>query len=187
METLLGLVIGIGLSAACGFRVFVPLLGISIATMTGYLMLSPGFQWIGSWPAFVTFSTATILEMAAYYIPWLDHVMDMITTPAAVVAGAMVTASMIGEMNPLLKWSLAIIAGGGTAGLVQAGTVMLRGASSATTGGIGNFLVSTGEMIGSILTTLLALMIPVLCLFLVAFLLFFIIWRAMRPKHKHAA
>jgi len=187
METMLGLVIGIGLSAACGFRVFVPLLGISIATMTGYLTLSPGFQWIGSWPAFVAFSTATILEMAAYSIPWLDHVMDMITTPAAVVAGAMVTASMIGEMNPLLKWSLAIIAGGGTAGLVQAGTVMLRGASSVTTGGVGNVLVSAGEMIGSILTTLLALMIPFLCLVVVAILLFFIIRRGIRSKDKHPA
>ena len=184
---MLGLVIGIGLSAACGFRVFVPLLGISIATMTGYLTLSPGFQWIGSWPAFVAFSTATILEMAAYSIPWLDHVMDMITTPAAVVAGAMVTASMIGEMNPLLKWSLAIIAGGGTAGLVQAGTVMLRGASSVTTGGVGNVLVSAGEMIGSILTTLLALMIPFLCLVVVAILLFFIIRRGIRSKAKHPA
>jgi hypothetical protein len=76
METILGLIIGIGLSAACGFRVFVPLLGLSLAALTGHLDLSPGFEWIGSWVAFLAFATATVLEIGAYSIPWFDHLMD---------------------------------------------------------------------------------------------------------------
>ena len=186
METLFGLIIGIGLSAACGFRVFVPLLGLSLASMTGHLTLGQGFEWIGSWPAFVAFATATVFEIGAYYVPWLDHLMDTLTTPAAIVAGTIMTASLVGNLSPFLKWTLAIIAGGGVAGMVQAGTVLLRGASSATTGGFGNFLVSTGEATGSILTTILALILPVAGLFLVALLCVLIVFKWIRVKNKHA-
>jgi hypothetical protein len=182
METFLGFMIGIGLSAACGFRVFVPLLGVSIASMSGYLTLTPGFVWLGSWPAFIAFVTATILEIGAYYIPWLDHLLDTLATPAAVVAGSIVTASLVGNMNPFLKWSLAVITGGGTAGVIQAGTVLLRGASATTTGGYGNFLVATLEAISSILTTFLAIVIPLFCVLLVIFLLFLVIRKLIRRK-----
>ncbi len=186
METLLGLLIGIGLSAACGFRVFVPLLGLSIASLSGHLTLSPGFQWIGSWPALVAFATATMLEIGAYYIPWFDHLMDTITTPAAVVAGILVTASLVTEMNPFLKWTLAIIAGGGAAGIIQTGTVLTRAASTGTTGGFTNFLVATGESVGSILTTILVLIIPVIGLVVVGIFLFLIIRSIRHLKHKPA-
>ena len=185
MDTLLGLIIGIGLSAACGFRVFVPLLGLSLAALTGHLSLSSGFEWIGSWPALIAFATATVFEIGAYYIPWLDHLMDALTTPAAVVAGTIMTASLVTDVSPFLKWTLALIAGGGVAGLVQGGSVLLRGASTTATGGFGNFLVSTGEIIGSLLTTLLALLLPVLGLLVVLLLCGFILVRWIRVKHKH--
>jgi hypothetical protein len=184
METLLGLVVGIGLSAACGFRVFVPLLGMSIASLMGYLSLSSGFEWIGSWPALIAFATATLFEIGAYYIPWLDHLMDTIATPAAIVAGSIVTASMIGHVSPFLKWSLAIIAGGGVAGAVQSGTVAVRGLLTSTTGGLGNFLLATTELFGSVLTTVFAILIPIVCFVLVGLLLFSILWafRSIRQK-----
>ena len=184
METLLGLAIGMGLSAACGFRVFVPLLGLSVATLTGHLNVSSGFEWIGSWPALVAFGTATIFEIGAYTIPVLDHLMDTLTTPAAVVAGTIMTASLVTDLSPFLKWTLALIAGGGVAGLVQTGSVLLRGASTAATGGFGNVLVSTGEIVGSILTTLLALILPILGLLVVVLLCGFIVARWIRAKHK---
>jgi len=164
METIIGLVVGIGLSAACGFRVFVPMLGMSIAALSGHITLSPGFAWIGTWPALIAFSTATVIEIGAYYIPWLDHVLDVLMTPAAVVAGTILTASMLGDMSPFLKWCLAIIAGGGVAAVVQGGTVALRAVSTGTTGGAGNFLVSTSELGGSIVVTILAILVPFLCL-----------------------
>ncbi len=187
METLLGLVVGIGLSAACGFRVFVPLLGLSVASLMGYLSLSSGFEWIGSWPALIAFATATLLEIGAYYIPWLDHVLDTVATPGAMVAGSIVTASMIGDISPFLKWSLAIIAGGGVAGAVQSGTVALRGLLTSTTGGLGNFLLATMELAGSVLTTVFAILIPIVCFVLVGILLFSILWvfRRFRQKPAH--
>lgn len=167
MDTLLGLMIGIGLSAACGFRVFIPLLGMSIAVHTGHLTLSSGFEWIGSWPAMIAFGTATLLEVATYFVPWIDHLMDAVMTPAAVVAGTILTASLALDVSPFFKWSLAAIAGGGVASLVQVGTLAMRATSSGTTGGVGNPVVSTGELIASIAMTLLALLAPIVCAVLV--------------------
>ncbi len=163
---MLGIFVGIGLSAACGFRVFVPLLAINIASLNGYLQLAPGFEWIGSSHATLAFGTATLVEILAYYIPWLDHLLDLIASPAAIVAGTILTASMIVELSPLLKWTLAIIAGGGAASIIQGTTVALRTKSLALTGGLGNPMVSTIEAMGAVVTSLLAILVPILCLLL---------------------
>jgi hypothetical protein len=159
-DTLLGICLGVGLSAACGFRVFVPLLVLSAASLTGHLTLAPGFAWVGSYPALITFSVATGLEIAGYYIPWVDHFLDSIATPAAVLAGTLVTASLITDVNPLIKWSLALIAGGGIAGIVQGTTVLARGASLMGTGGLANPVVATAELGAALLTSLLAILLP---------------------------
>ncbi len=180
MEALTGIAVGIGLSAACGFRVFVPLLVMNLASLSGLLHLSPGFAWIGSSYAMVAFGTATIIEILGYHIPWLDHILDIVATPAAVIAGTVATASMVTDISPFLKWTLALIAGGGIAGLVQGTTVALRATSSASTAGIGNPLFSTLELVGSILTALLALLVPILCLVFIALLCIFVIRKAGR-------
>ncbi len=180
METLLGIAVGVGLSAACGFRVFVPLLVMNLASLSGLLHFSAGFEWIGSDYATIAFSTATIVEMLGYYIPWLDHALDVVATPAAVIAGTIVTASMVADLSPFLKWTLALIAGGGVAGLVQGTTVVLRAISSASTGGIGNPLFSTFELVGSVVTALLAVLVPVLCLALIGFLCVYVVRKAGR-------
>ena len=171
MEMLVSICLGIGLSAACGFRVFVPLLFMSIASLSGHLALAPGFQWIGTYPALITFSVATVLEIAGYYIPWVDHLLDTLATPAAIVAGTIVTASIITGMSPLLKWTLAAIAGGGVAGLVQGATVITRGASTVTTAGLANPIFATIELSGAVVTSLVAILAPVLAVALIAMVL----------------
>lgn len=161
--------LGIGLSAACGFRVFVPLLVMSIASLSGHLALAHGFEWIGSYSALVVFSVAMGMEIVGYYIPWVDHLLDAISSPAAVVAGIVVTASVVTHMSPMLKWTLAVIAGGGAAGVVQGVTVLARGASTATTGGLGNPIFATIELGGSVFTTLAAFLAPVLTVMVLVF------------------
>jgi hypothetical protein len=183
LSILLSLSLGIGLSAAAGFRVFVPFLIMSTAALTGHLSLSESWSWIGTFPALLVFTIASVVEIAAYYIPWLDNALDIITTPAAVVAGIVLTAAAITDMSPLLTWTLAIIAGGGTAALVQTGTVLVRGLSSTTTLGLGNFTVSTGELVGSIITSVLAVVIPLLALILVLILLIWIIRSIRNARH----
>ena len=162
MEIIIGILLGISLSAACGFRVFVPFLVMSIASLSGNLTLAPGFEWIGSYPALVCFVVATGLEIAAYYVPWLDNLLDTIATPAAIVAGIVVTASCVSGMSPFLRWSVAVIAGGGAAGLVQGFTVLLRAGSTATTGGLGNPAVSSAEAGGSVALAGLAIAFPLI-------------------------
>src|SRR6266704_4188577 len=164
METLLSICVGIGLSAACGFRVFVPLVVMSVAALTGHLTLAHGFEWVGSYPALIAFAVATCVEIAGYYVPWVDNFLDTIATPAAIIAGTLMTASLVTDLSPFLKWTLAIIAGGGAAGMVQATTVLTRGASTAGTAGLGNPLVATAELAGSLLTSIFALLAPVFVL-----------------------
>ena len=166
METLLSIGIGLGLAAACGFRVFVPLLVASIAARAGYLSLAAGFDWVGTEPALYAFATATVLEILAYYIPWLDNVLDAIATPAAVIAGMLVGAAVFTDLPPFLKWSLAIIAGGAAAGMVQGATGLLRLKSTALSGGLANPVVSTLELVGSLVMAVVALMVPVVALLL---------------------
>jgi hypothetical protein len=182
----IALLTGIGLSAACGFRVFVPMLVVSVAAHGGYLDLAPGFEWIGAYPAMAAFAVATALEIGAYYVPWLDNLLDAIATPAAVVAGTVLTASVIGDLSPFLRWSLALIAGGGAAAAVQAATVTVRGVSTATSGGLLNPLASTGELAGSILTSVLAVFAPVAAILLLAALFAVLVRLALR-RHRPAA
>ena len=184
METILSLLVGIGLSAACGFRVFVPLLVVSIASHTGHLKLASGFAWMGSDAALIAFAVATVLEVAGYYIPWVDNLLDTIASPAAIIAGALITASLATDISPFLKWTLAVIAGGGIAGLVQGATVITRGASSAGTGGMANPILATTELGGSLIASLLSLVVPVLVVLMIGVLLFFAAWKLFRNRAK---
>jgi hypothetical protein len=184
-DTILSICVGVGLSAACGFRVFVPLLITSIAARTGHVALASQFAWVGSDPALIAFGVATAVEIAGYYIPWVDHLLDTIATPAAVVAGVIVTGSMLTHVDPFMRWTLAVIAGGGVAGAVQAGTVLMRAASTATTGGLGNPLVATAELGLSAFTSVLAIIFPIVAAFLVLVIALIIgrkVWQRFRPQ-----
>ena len=162
MDSLLSVCLGLGLAAACGFRIFVPLLVMNLAVRAGWLELGASFSWIASDPALIAFAVATALEVGAYYVPWLDNLLDTVASPAAVVAGVIVTASVVTGMDPWLRWTLAVIAGGGVAGTVQSLTVGTRQVSALTTAGLGNPLVSTAEMGGSLALGLLAVLVPAL-------------------------
>ncbi|PYI82483.1 MAG: DUF4126 domain-containing protein [Verrucomicrobia bacterium] len=171
MDTILSICLGIGLSAACGFRVFVPLLCLSLAALSGHVQLANGFAWIGSYPALIAFAVATGLEIAAYYIPYVDNLMDALAIPAATVAGILLTASTVTGMDPMLKWTLAIIAGGGVAATTQVATTKLRALSTATTGGLANPVVSTAEAGSSTGLSIIALVWPILGFILVVLVL----------------
>ncbi|HRT36302.1 MAG TPA: DUF4126 domain-containing protein [Smithellaceae bacterium] len=178
METFLSIIVGIGLAAACGFRVFVPLLILNLAALSGHFVLPEGFSWLGSTYATLAFTIATLLEITGYYISWIDNVLDTIAAPAAVIAGTITTAAFATNLPPFLKWTAALIAGGGTAGLIQASTVTLRAKTSLATGGGGNPLFSTFELGVSVFIALLAIFIPVLCLVLIALFFLWVLRKA---------
>lgn len=189
MEVFFSILIGLGLSAACGFRVFVPLLVMSLASRSdvGHLVLGDGFAWIGSDAALVAFGAATVLEIAGYYIPWVDNLLDAVATPTAIIAGILVSASAFTtDVSPFLKWSLAILAGGGTSAMFQGITAKARLISSFTTGGLGNPLVATIEAGGSAILAVLAITLPVLAILLVFGLLFFAVRRLLFRRPANA-
>jgi Domain of unknown function (DUF4126) len=163
-ELPLSVVLGIGLAAATGFRVFLPMLVASAAAYFGHLPLSDSFAWLGTGPALMMLSVATLVEILAYYIPGLDNLLDTLATPAALVAGTVVSAAVMTDVTPMVKWTAAIIAGGGVAGLTQGATAILRANSTVFTGGIGNFVISTAELVGALLVSLLALAAPLAAL-----------------------
>lgn len=182
METLLSVCLAVGLSAACGFRIFVPLLVVSLASHAGHLELASGFEWIGSDMGLATFAVATLLEIAGYYIPWVDNALDSLATPAAIIAGTIVSASVITDMSPVLKWSLAVIAGGGAAGAVQVTTVATRALSSIGTGGLANPLFATAELAGASLTSVMALMVPVVAVVIVTAVISLVAYTVVRKR-----
>ena len=159
----MSILIGIALSATCGFRVFVPLLAVNIGTRAKdadgqpLIELAAGFNWLSSDIAMMIFLVAAIFEIGGYYIPWIDNLLDSVASPAAIVAGTLITASFITGMDPWLQWLLALIAGGGVAGAVQATTVGTRASSTVTTGGLGNPIVSSGETSGAFLGSALSI------------------------------
>ncbi len=178
----LSIALGIGLAAATGFRMFLPMLVMSAAAYTGHLQLADSFVWLGTPSALTLLGVAALAEILAYYIPGVDNLLDALATPAAFVAGTVVAAAVVTDLPPLVKWSTAIIAGGGVAGLTQSTTALLRAKSTIFTGGLGNPVVATGELGGALILSLLALAAPFAALALVIVLL----WLAFRMLRQIA-
>jgi Domain of unknown function (DUF4126) len=176
LDLALSIALGVGLAAATGFRVFLPMLVVSVAAYTGHLPLSENFAWLGTPGALIMLGVAALVEILAYYIPGVDNLLDVLATPAAVVAGTLVSAAVITDLPPMLKWTTAIIAGGGVAGLTQGVTALLRAKSTVLTAGVGNPVIATAELGGSLLVSLLALAAPLVALLVVIVFL----WLAMR-------
>ncbi|MBR0697891.1 DUF4126 domain-containing protein [Bradyrhizobium lablabi] len=167
----LSIVLGVGLAAATGFRVFLPMLIAGLAAYTGHRPLDGSFAWLATPSALTMLGVAALAEILAYYVPAVDNLLDTLATPAALVAGTIVSAAVMTDVPPMVKWTAAVIAGGGVAGLTQGVTALLRAKSTVLTGGVGNVVLSTGELLGALLVSLLALAAPLAALGVVIFLL----------------
>ncbi|UFH52943.1 DUF4126 domain-containing protein [Spirosoma sp. KNUC1025] len=177
IEWIISACIGVGLAACCGFRVFVPLLVASVATKFGFISPVGGFEWLSDWPTLIGLSVATIFEIGSYYIPWLDNILDTIATPASVIAGTLVSTSFLHIDIPAFQWGLGLILGGSSAGIIQAGTSLLRLGSSVTTGGIANPVVATGENVASVGLSLFTILLPLVAIVVIGLVMLFIIGR----------
>jgi len=169
---LISLFIGIGLATATGFRVFLPIFFLSLGTYLKIVPLDAEYAWIGTLPAVIATGIATITEIIAYYIPFVDNLLDSITVPLATIAGSILFASQFTEVNNWIQWSLALIAGGGTAATISSVLAGTRAASSGTTAGIANPVISTVETIGSTIMSILAIFLPILAVIIALIILF---------------
>ena len=183
-ETVISIFLGIGLAASVGFRVFLPLFALSLAGYFDFWSLNESWQWIGSIAAVVTLGVATVFEIFAYFIPWVDNLLDSLAVPLAAIAGTAVMVSTVAGLDPVVTWSLAIIAGGGTATAIKGAGATSRLASTATTGGVANPIVSTVETGTAMVVTTASIFAPIVAGILVIIILFIIfrIYRKLRPK-----
>jgi hypothetical protein len=179
----LSIVLGVVLAAATGFRVFLPMLIVSGAAYTGHLSLDNSFAWLGTPSALTMLSVAALVEVLAYYVPGVDNLLDAVATPAAFVAGTIVSAAVMTDLPPMAKWMAAVIAGGGPASITQGVTAILRAKSTVFTGGFGNPVIATGELGGSVLLSLLALAAP-LAAFAVVILILWLALRLIRRQRR---
>jgi len=167
-DAFLSIAVGIALAAAAGLRVFVPLLVLGGAARFGGLPLSSGFDWLASTQGLGALSVAVVLEIGAYYVPWLDNLLDTVAGPLAVISGALAVAAVTTELPPQVRWALAVVGGGGAAGVVQGLTSFARLKSTAVTGGVANPILATLELFGSFAISIIAIVLPLLAIVIVA-------------------
>lgn len=176
METVISIFLGIGLAASAGFRVFLPLFALSLASYFNIWEINENWEWLGSTTALIVLGIAMLFEVFAYYIPFVDNLLDTIAIPLAAIAGTAVVVSTATNLDPLVTWSLAIIAGGGTASVIKGAATATRLSSSATTAGLGNPVVSTVETGSSIILSAASVFAPVLAVILAFLILGTVIW-----------
>ena len=178
--------IGIGLAAATGFRVFLPMFAVSLASYLHWIPMNEQFEWLAGLPTLIVTGIATIVEILAYYIPFVDHLLDTISVPMATVAGSVLFASQFADLGTFPQWALALIAGGGTAATISSGFAGIRAASTATTGGLGNSVVGTTETAGAGIMSVLAMAAPIIAAIIAIILLIRVVflgrkaWRKLR-------
>ena len=181
IEWVIAMAIGIGLAAATGFRVFLPLLVAGAAAHWGALPLADGFRWLAAPEALIALATASAVEITAYYIPGVGHVLDVLAGPAALAAGVLASASVMVDMPPGVVWPVAIIGGGGIAAVTKVTSAVLRAKTGIATLGVANPIVSTGETAGAITIALAAILVPVACLVV---LLVMLVWLRRRRRRR---
>ncbi len=170
-ETIISICLGIGLAASVGFRVFLPLFVLSLASYFEVWELNASWLWIGSLTAVITFGVATLIEILAYYIPFVDNLLDTIAIPLATIAGTAVMVSTVADLNPVISWALAIIAGGGTAAAIKSTATASRATSTVSTAGFGNPLISTVETGASLIISIFSIFLPIFAFVLVVLIL----------------
>lgn len=187
MESLITIALGIGLAAAAGFRVFVPLFALSLAAYLGVWPLNEQWQWLASPFAVMVLAAACIAEALAYLIPWFDNLLDTLAVPLAGIAGTAVMASTMADLNPAVTWALAIIGGGGAAAAIKGVNAGGRLVSTATTGGIANPIFSIWETVSATVMSVLAIFFPALAAIAVVVIAFIMykLWRSV--QHHRAA
>lgn len=187
-ETIISICLGIGLSASVGFRVFLPLFALSLASYFHVWQLNDSWQWIGSTTALITLGVATVVEIFAYFIPYIDNLLDTISVPLAALAGTAVMLSTVSDLSPVITWALAIIAGGGTAAAISGTSSATRLVSTTTSGGIANPVVATVETGTSVVMSVISIFLPLLAFVLVLIMCYiiFVLYKKFKPSnHKN--
>lgn len=177
-----------GLSASAGLNAYLPLLVVALtAKYTHLITLNKPWDVMTSWWVIGALVVLLFIEMTVDKIPAVDTVNDIIQTVGRPVAGAVLFAAssgVVGDLHP----AVAFVAGLLLAGTVHTAKTVARPAVTATTGGMGNWLVSLLEDILALITAVLAILLPILIgLMVIGMLLLYFWWRSHRKTKTRAA
>lgn len=184
---ILAALMGISLAAASGFRVFLPPFLLSLSIRADFVevdLVGTSFEFFETTPAIIILGVASMAEFAAYYVPWVDNLLDSIASPAAIMAGIGMTAIVMEGSDPVVQWVIAIIAGGGASATIQGATVSTRGLSSTFTFGYANSLVATSENVASVALTIVALLAPLVAGVFAIVIIFLMVRRWVRSEKQ---
>ncbi|MFN8093580.1 MAG: DUF4126 domain-containing protein [Vicinamibacteria bacterium] len=186
-EFLPALALAIALAASAGLRAWLPLLLAGGLARAGVLDLGPTFQFLASNKALVLFAVATVIELVGDKIPAVDHALDVLATPLRPAAGALLAASVLGTVSdPLTSIVLGTAVGAPTALVPHAAKSALRAASTATTGGLANPLLSFVEDAITLVAFALAVLVPLAVVALLGLTLY-LASRWLRRRHATTA
>lgn len=184
MELIASICIGVGLAAACGARVFLPLFVLSLASYLGIATPTETFAFVASPWAVAALGVACVLELGAYYVPVIDHALDVAGAPAAILAGTLASAANLHDAEPLVTWGTALIGGGGVALAVRSATSSTRAVSTLSTGGLANSILATVESVLAGIMAVLAVVLPIFAGAIVVIVLTGAVWAGVRIRRS---
>ncbi|MEL6939587.1 MAG: DUF4126 domain-containing protein [Cyanobacteria bacterium J06598_1] len=185
MNALISVCLGIGLSTSTGFRILVPFACLSAASLYGNFDLPAEMAWLNSYPALIGLVIGTLIEVAAYYIPWVNDALDTVELPASVIAGTYLTGAFAADLPSLLQWSLALVAGGGIAGSINGLTGVTRLATNSATGGAATPVTSSLEWMSALVLAILAITLPLLAL-VISIVVLWVAVKKLRKRRRKA-
>jgi hypothetical protein len=186
--------LAIALASVCGIRAFSPILIVSILSKIGFIPLQSDFEWLSSTSALIILSIATLIEIIAYFFPWVDSVLSAISTIVTPVAGIIVSCAVLDGFDPTFRWVFAVVAGGGISEGVALIKMGIHFIVDVFTAGIAAPILSFIENIVAICSSILAFLIPILtALFLLilitigAIIVLLLLKKAVKKKSQKSA
>jgi len=178
MELLLGIFSAFGLSASAGLNAYIPLLVVGVIShySPNTLALNKPFDLLANPWILILLGVLVIIEMVADKVPAVNHVNDLIQTFVRPVAGAIAfaaSANVITNVNPVLALACGLLIAGSVHTVKSAA---IRPAVTVTTAGAGNIPVSFAEDAVSIVTSFIAILLPIVMGTLIVILLALLIW-----------
>jgi len=167
LDTAIGSVLAaFGLSGAAGLNAWLPLLASALLDRLDVVELAAPFDQLSSTAGLVLLALLTTADFVGDKIPLVDHVLHLLGTVIAPVSGAILFTGQTG-LETDLPTLAAVLLGGVTAGTIHAGRSTVRPVSTATTGGLGNPVLSLTEDAGSLVLVVIAFVLPFVALLLV--------------------
>lgn len=185
---LLPALLGLGLASATGLRTFLPLLMLALAAkfeLFGVRLIDQ-MDWLAAWPAIAALATATMVEFLGDKVPAVDHGLNAVGYVTRPVAGAIAAGSVFWNVDPAAAAIAGLIVGAPAALAFNAAQTGVRVGSTATTGGLGNPVVSLVEDVLAFLTVMIAFLAPILIpiVLLILAVVVFRLARRMRDRNE---